>query len=92
MRLEHDHHLAYCTNIHPGESWADARHNLDSHMLAVKAAVSPTRLFPIGLRVSGQAAQELDADEIVRFRDWCDANGSYVLTVNGFPYGDGLPM
>jgi len=79
--------LTYCTNIHPGESWADARRNLDSHMLAVKAAVSPTRSFPIGLRVSGQASQEIDANEVARFRDWCHENDSYVLTVNGFPYG-----
>ena len=79
--------LTYCTNIHPGESWADARNNLDEHLLAVKASVSPTRRFPIGLRVSGQAAQELDADEVARFREWCDANDTYVLTVNAFPYG-----
>lgn len=79
--------LTYCTNIHPGESWADARRNLEAHLLGVKAAVSPTAPFPIGLRLSGQAVAEIDDAESMRFRDWCDQSDAYVLTVNGFPHG-----
>ncbi len=79
--------LTYCTNIHPGESWADARANLEGHLLAVKAAVSPGAPFPIGLRLSGQAVEEIDDREARRFQRWCDENQLYVLTVNGFPHG-----
>jgi len=79
--------LTYCTNVHPGESWRDCRSNLESHFLAVKEAVSPGRRFPIGLRLSGRAARELDANEARRFLGWCEEHDCYVLTVNGFPHG-----
>ena len=79
--------VTYCTNIHPGESWAETLENLASHGLAVKAACSPDAPFPIGLRVSGRAVYEIDATEAVRFRDWLKGKGLYVATVNGFPYG-----
>jgi len=32
-------HLTYCTNIHPGESWAEVEANLARHVVAVKARV-----------------------------------------------------
>lgn len=79
--------LTYCSNIHPGESWADVLHNIGSHVPIVKQAVSPHQPFPLGLRLSNQAIQEVSADEIGRFRDWCRQHDCYVLTVNGFPYG-----
>lgn len=79
--------LTYCTNIHPGESWADARRNLETHLLEVKKEVVGEELFPIGLRLSGRAVEEIDERESARFRDWCEAAGTYVLTVNGFPHG-----
>lgn len=79
--------LTYCTNIHPGESWADARANLEGHLLEVKSRVSPNDPFPIGLRLSGQAVAEIDDTEAKRFADWCAAGGAYVLTVNAFPHG-----
>ncbi len=79
--------LTYCGNIHPGESWNDVLHNLEDHTLAVKRSFSPARSFPLGLRISAQAANELEPREIERFRDWCEAQGCHVLTVNGFPFG-----
>ena len=79
--------LTYCTNIHPGESWSDVRRNLDAHALAVKHAVSPDRPFPLGLRISGRAADELTPDEAKRFRDWCEREDCFVSTLNGFPHG-----
>ncbi|MFP5222353.1 MAG: metabolite traffic protein EboE [Acidobacteriota bacterium] len=81
------HPVTYCTNIHPGESWAQTRANLADHTLAVKAAVCPDRPFPVGLRVSGLASREVSPEEAVRFRAWMDENGLYVATVNGFPFG-----
>lgn len=79
--------LTYCTNIHPGESWADVLRNVHDHALIVKQALAPNEPFPLGVRLSAQAACELDADEIGRFNDWCAASGLYVLTLNGFPHG-----
>lgn len=79
--------LTYCTNIHPGESWEDVRANIEGHLLGVKRSVSPGGVFPIGLRLSGAAVQELDDDEADMFREWCERNDTYVLTVNAFPHG-----
>ncbi len=81
------HRLTYCTNIHPGESWADARANLERHLLGVKARVSPDLPFPVGLRLSGRAVGEIDDREAERFRTWCEEQGVYVLTINAFPHG-----
>lgn len=79
--------LTYCTNIHPGESWGDTLANLNTHLLDVKRAFSPDRPFPIGLRLSRQAADELTDAEADRFADWCRGHDCFVLTINGFPYG-----
>jgi hypothetical protein len=79
--------LAYCTNIHAGEAWADVMRNLELHALAVKQACSPAHSFPLGLRLSARAAAELDADAVAAFRDWCARHGCHVMSVNGFPYG-----
>lgn len=79
-------HLTYCLNIHPGESLAETRSNIERHAAAVKARVSPDEPFCLGLRLSARAAAELEprADE---FRRLLDDLGMYTVTVNGFPYG-----
>jgi hypothetical protein len=82
-----DAHLGYCTNIHPAESWAEVQANLERHVLAVKRRVCPDEPFGIGLRLSARAAREL-APDVGRLRDWLDAQGVYVFTINGFPYGE----
>jgi len=79
--------VAYCTNIHPGESWAETFANLRAHTLRVKERLSPDTPLPVGLRLSGRASRELDHAQALRFRDWMGENGLFVTTVNGFPYG-----
>lgn len=79
--------LTYCTNIHPGEGWADVLANLESHLPRVKSTVSATSPFPLGIRLSNRAANEIDPGEAKRFRDWCEASGYFPLTLNGFPFG-----
>ncbi|MBI4805929.1 MAG: metabolite traffic protein EboE [Desulfovibrio sp.] len=79
--------VTYCTNIHPGESWAATLLSLETHTVAVKDAVCPASPFPVGLRVSGQASREIDHREAGRFKEWLDSNGLFVVTMNGFPYG-----
>ncbi len=80
--------ITYCSNIHPGESWRETFAALRQHIPQVKAAVSPMRPFPIGLRLSHAAALDLTAEENARFRDWQAENDCFVPTLNGFPYGD----
>lgn len=79
--------LTYCSNIHPGESWEETFANLRRYVPGVKAQVSPGASFPVGLRLSGRAASELDDELAAEFRAWCLDHDCYVATVNGFPYG-----
>lgn len=90
----HSSHLAYCTNIHPAETWEETRRALETHVLRVRDLVRSDGLlessasFAIGLRLSAVAARELlECDRLARFRDWLDETGTYVFTINGFPYG-----
>jgi sugar phosphate isomerase/epimerase len=79
--------ITYCTNIHPGESFDDVLSNLKTYTIAVRKAVSPDELFPVGLRLSERAAREIDNGRAARFLDWLTENGCYIPTINGFPYG-----
>ncbi len=81
-------HLAYCTNVHPGEDWAGTWAELLRHLPPLKAQLSPRAPFGVGLRLSDLAARELgEGDRLERFAAWLDAQGLYVFTLNGFPYG-----
>ncbi len=83
-----DAHLTYCTNIHPGESWAEVRANVETHVVAVKALVCPHAPFGVGLRLSARAAEELrQPHELAAFAELLKARGLYVFTINGFPHG-----
>lgn len=93
MHFDHAH-LAYCTNIHPAESWEETRTMLDRHVLAVRdtlrndGTLGATQPFAIGLRLSAVAAHGLlQGDHLPRFRDWLQRTNTYVFTINGFPYG-----
>ena len=88
MKLNHGRHLAYCTNIHRGETWGETFAALENFTLAVRERVCPRRPFAIGLRLSRQAAVELsDAKKLLEFQRWLEQNAGYVFTINGFPYG-----
>ena len=88
MQLNHGLHLAYCTNIHRGENWAQTFDSLQRYTLAVRDRVSPGKPYAIGLRLSEQAARELaDAGTLKAFQRWLEENNCYVFTINGFPYG-----
>ncbi|HEX6070803.1 MAG TPA: metabolite traffic protein EboE [Longimicrobiaceae bacterium] len=84
----HSPHLTYCTNIHPGESWAQVRANFDRYVLPIREQLAPDRPFGLGLRLSAEAARELAAeDTLAEFRTFLDRHRLYVFTLNGFPYG-----
>lgn len=87
MRIDHDH-LAYCTNIHPAESWAETHAVLQEHTLRVRDLVSGGAPYAIGLRLSERAASELlDGDQLAIFQSWLAGENCYVFTINGFPFG-----
>src|SRR3954452_4619364 len=88
MRLRAGHHLAYSTNVHPGETWAETFDALQRFTLPVKAAVAPKEPFGIGLRLSDLASRELiEPSALAAFRDWLGTHGCYLFTINGFPFG-----
>ena len=88
VEINHGLHLAYCTNIHRGETWPETLAALNKHALAVRERVCPRDLFAIGLRLSNQAAVELhDPTTLLEFQRWLEKNSCYVFTINGFPYG-----
>lgn len=88
MRLTGGKHLAYCTNIHRGETWGETLANLERHTLAVRAQVCPDAPYAIGLRLGAAAARELaEPSTLTAFRRWLDHHNAYVFTINGFPYG-----
>jgi hypothetical protein len=88
MQLNHGLHLAYCTNIHRGERWAETFASLKTYALAVREKVCPRKPFAIGLRLSNQAAVELsERKTLLEFQRWLEKNSCYVFTINGFPFG-----
>jgi len=89
MILRKGHHLAYCTNIHRGESWAETMGALETYVMAVRDRVCPAGPFGIGLWLSDRASRELTQDPatLLGFRRWLDKHKSYVFTINGFPFG-----
>ena len=88
MKLKHGLHLAYCTNIHRGETWEQTFDSLQRHTLAVRDRVSPGRPYAIGLRLGADAARALtDRVTLAAFQKWLERENCYIFTINGFPYG-----
>jgi hypothetical protein len=88
MRLNHGLHLAYCTNVHPGENWAQTFDSLNRWTLAVKEQLHCSEPYAIGLRLSDQASRELmEPSRLLEFQRWLERHNCYVFTINGFPFG-----
>src|ERR1700722_8638596 len=88
MKLNHGIHLAYCTNIHHGETWRETFDSLKNYTLKVRERVCPRDHFAIGLRLGNRAAVELnERATLLKFQKWLEKNSCYVFTINGFPFG-----
>jgi len=79
--------LTYCTNIHPGESWADTFASLQTNVPGVRQGLGAPEGFPLCLWLSQQAAAELDDVSCRKFLDWCREQSVSITSLNGFPYG-----
>jgi len=80
--------LTYCTNIHPADGWDAVQANLARVAPALRAQLSPSGRFGVGLRLSAREARELRAGRrLDDFRAFLDEHGLYVAIINGFPYG-----
>ena len=81
-------HLVYCSNIHPGESWAEVYGNLTTYLPEIRDKLSWRGPLGIGLRLSAEAAETLARPgELSSFRRFLSSGPYYVATINGFPYG-----
>jgi hypothetical protein len=88
VKLRHNIHLAYCTNIHRGETWDQTFETLQKYTLAVRDRVAPNQPYAIGLRLGDQASRQLsDRATLTAFQRWLDQNNCYIFTINGFPFG-----
>ena len=88
MKLNAGLHLAYCTNVHRGETWAETFESLKNYTLRVRERVCPNQPYGIGLRLGNRAAHELrEPTALLEFRRWLDQHRCYVFTLNGFPFG-----
>jgi len=86
--LKNGYHLTYCSNIHPGESWAETYDNLKKFIPKIKQKISPDAPFGIGLRLSDNASRSLlKGANLQTFKNWLGENQCYVFTLNGFPFG-----
>jgi sugar phosphate isomerase/epimerase len=88
MNLDHGLHLAYCTNVHPGQTWDETLDSLERYVLEVKRRLGRPGPFAIGLRLSDGASRELaQPHRLTEFQRWLERNDCYVFTINGFPHG-----
>ena len=70
MKLSNQAHLAYCTNVHRGNSWQETFDSLENYVMKVREGVAPEQRFAIGLRLGADAAKELaDPRELYQFRN-----------------------
>ncbi|HET8988994.1 MAG TPA: metabolite traffic protein EboE [Humibacillus sp.] len=91
MRLLHADgqtiHVAYCTNVHPGEDVETIVGQLDHFALPVRQHLG-TDVLGLGLWLSAPVARTLAGDPAAtdRLQGELDARGLEVVTLNGFPY------
>jgi hypothetical protein len=81
-----DRPLAYCGNVHPAETLADLKRQLERHALPVAEILG--RPIAVGLWLPRSALEGIDADQMQEFRRWFEVSGLSTTTMNAFPFGD----
>lgn len=80
--------LTYCSNIHAGETWAEVQGALTRALPSIRQHLGASGPLAIGLRLSAQAARQLEQpDAFKKFQSFLGEGDYYVPTINGFPYG-----
>lgn len=89
MILNHGIHLGLLHEHPPRRTWArKIPRGLRDYTLRVRERVAADQPYGIGLRLSEQAARELNVPaQLSEFKRWLDAHDCYVFTINAFPYG-----
>jgi hypothetical protein len=77
--------LAYCTNVHPGETLEAMQSSLSRYAAKVQKLYCPNDLLPIGLWISAKTLGEIDACDL---RSWLESRNLLPCTINGFPQGN----
>lgn len=82
--------MGYCTNVHAGTSLTEAKANLLRYAGPVRDQVIPHGSLPVGLWLSGKAADELVSGQtaLSEFKSWLQQQRLIPYTFNGFPQGD----
>ncbi|MFG0305643.1 MAG: metabolite traffic protein EboE [Phycisphaerales bacterium JB040] len=78
--------VCYCTNVHPGTTPDEILAQLDEHDPRPHRDTGGDE-YPIGLWLSDEVAETLDADDdlLTRFAGELQARDIQVVTLNGFP-------
>ena len=80
--------IGYCSNVHPGKSFAEYLKQLKANSVQVRESLHLDRMG-IGLWFSAATAIQLkSAIDYGRLIGFLDDNGLDAYTLNGFPYGD----
>jgi len=79
--------LAYCSNLHPGETLQDVLHNLRYYLASVRQQRGLTQM-DAGLWLSADVAGELQhSPSLSMFRQTLQETGVRLTSLNGFPAG-----
>lgn len=88
MLVGGDFHLTYCSNIHPGERWADVSAVLADSLPGIRRTLGLDGPMGIGLRLSDAAARVLEEPRaMAAFKEFLAHGHYYVFTINAFPFG-----
>jgi sugar phosphate isomerase/epimerase len=79
--------LSYCANVHPGETLEDVRGALRRFAGPIRKTLAAKELA-VGLWLSRGALSELRRVGVGRLREALVEDGLFVVTLNGFPYGN----
>jgi sugar phosphate isomerase/epimerase len=79
--------LGYCANVHPGEALSDVLHAVRELASGVRSQLAVAQLS-LGLWLSQRSAAELAANGCSELQRALSEAGIFVVTLNGFPYGN----
>lgn len=80
--------LSYCSNVHPGETFAKIESNIARYIAPVRQRRGLERMSAALWLCADVAAQLVrEPDALTAFRRTLEEHGLYLQTLNGFPYG-----